>query len=49
MHGKAPTRKQKMILESQGLNHKEYVVLKDLVNTIAVKHRKTGEIRIVEK
>lgn len=49
MHGKEPARKQKMILEDQGLNHKDYVVLKDLVNTVAVKHRETGEIKIVEK
>lgn len=49
MHGKSPTRKQKMILEDRGLNHKDYVVLKDLVNSMAVKHRRTGEIKIVEK
>lgn len=49
MHGKVPTRKQKMILEDRGLNHKEYVVLKDLVNSMAVKNRETGEIKIVEK
>lgn len=49
MHGKSPTRKQKMILEEHGLNHKDYVVLKDLVNSMAVKHRETGEITIVEK
>lgn len=49
MHGRAPNRNQKIILESQGLNHKDYVVLKDLVNTMAVKHRETGEITIVEK
>ena len=49
MHGKAPTRKQKMILEDQGLNHKNYLVLRDWENSMAVKHRETGEIRIVEK
>ena len=49
MHRKAPTRKQKMILEENGMNHKDYVILKDLVNTMAVKHRDTGEIVIVEK
>lgn len=49
MHGKAPTRKQKMILEENGMNHKDYLVLRDLVNTMAVKNRKTGEITIVEK
>lgn len=49
MHGKAPTRKQKMILEENGMNNKEYLVLRDLVNTMAVKHRRTGEIKIVEK
>lgn len=49
MHGKSPTREQKMILEDHGLNHKDYVILKDLVNTMVVKHRRTGEIRIVEK
>lgn len=38
-----------MILEDQGLNHKDYVILKDLVNTMAVKNRNTGEIKIVEK
>lgn len=49
MHGKAPTRKQKMILDSQGLNHKNYLVLRDWENYMAVKHRRTGEIKIVEK
>ena len=49
MHGKSPTRKQKMILEDQGLNHKDYVILKDLVNTMIVKHRVTGEITVLEK
>lgn len=49
MHGKTPTRKQKMILEENGMNNKDYVILKDLVNTMTVKHRETGEIVIVEK
>ena len=49
MHEKAPTRKQKMILEDKGLNHKNYLVLKDLVNTMAVKNRETGKIVIVKK
>lgn len=49
MHGKEPARKQKMILDSRGLRHKSYLVLRDWENSMAVKHRETGEIKIVEK
>lgn len=49
MHGKVPSRKQKVILEENGMNNKEYLVLRDLVNTMIVKHRVTGEIKVVEK
>lgn len=38
-----------MILEDQGLHHKDYVILKNLVNTMIVQHRATGEIKVVEK
>ena len=49
MYGKSPTRKQKVILENQGLHHKDYVILKNLVNTMIVQHRVTGEIKVMEK
>ena len=49
MHGKAPTRDQKMILEREGMNHKDWLVLMNFPNTLVVKHRETGEIEVVEK
>lgn len=49
MRGKAPTRKQKVILEEHGLDHKAYVVLDELPYTLIVRHRETEEITVVEK
>lgn len=49
MNGKAPTRRQKLILEENGLDHKAYVILRELLHTITLCHRKTGEITVVEK
>ena len=49
MHGKAPTRRQKLILEDSGLDPKNFVVLKNLSAAIIVRHRGTGEILVVRK
>ena len=49
MRGKAPTRKQKECLNRNGLDPSAYVVLRDMLYTIVIQHRETGEIQVAEK
>lgn len=40
-HGKLPTKKQKIIIRSHGLNPDNWLVVKDLLDTIEVVNRLT--------
>lgn len=45
----SPTREQARILEKNGLNKLTWVVIKDLNNSMIVRHRVTGEVRVIDK
>ena len=49
MRLKRLTRAQKKLLSEQGINPALWQLLDDLLNTIIIKHRITGEIKVVEK
>lgn len=44
-----PTREQKDVISRNGLRPLEWVVIKELTNTLIIKHRFTHEFRVVEK
>ena len=48
-NGKNPTVEQKKLLKKNGLNCAEWLVVKDLQNSMVVVHRDTREFRMVEK
>ena len=43
------TRKMKLILTAEGLNPADWVCTADLTNSFIVRHKRTGEIKVVEK
>lgn len=49
MRVKRLTAAQKKLLSAQGLNPTLWQLLDELPNTIVIKHRFTGEIKVVEK
>ena len=49
MQVKRLTAAQKKLLSAQGINHALWQLLDELPNTIIIKHRITGEIKVVEK
>ena len=44
-----PTRQQQEIMRKNGLNSILFVVVKDLPNSMIIKHRITGEFRVLDK
>lgn len=44
-----PSRKQQEIMRKNDVNSVLYVVIKELDNSIIVKHRITGEIKVLDK
>ena len=49
MQVKRLTAAQKKLLSEQGINPALWQLLDELPNTIIIKHRITGEIKVVEK
>ena len=49
MRPKRMTAAQKKLLSAQGINPTLWQLLDELPNTIIIKHRITGEIKVVEK
>ena len=49
MRSKRLTRAQKKLLSEQAINPALWLLLDELPNTIIIKHRFTGEVRVVEK
>lgn len=43
------TRKMKIILTAEGLNPADWVCTADMTNSFIVRHKRTGEIKVVEK
>ena len=44
-----PTRKQQEIMRKNGVNSVLYVVIKELDHSIIIKHRITGEVKVLDK
>ena len=49
MQVKRLTAAQKKLLSEHGINHTLWQLLDEHPNTIVIKHRITGEIKVVEK
>lgn len=45
----SPTKEQVKILEQNGLNKLTWVVIKDLNHSMIVRHRITGEVKVIDK
>lgn len=45
----SPTRAQARVLEKNGLNKLTWVVIKDLNHSMIVRHRVTGEVKVIDK
>lgn len=45
----SPTKAQAKVLESNGLNKLTWVVIQDLMHSMIVRHRITGEVRHIDK
>ena len=43
------TRKMKIILTAEGLNPADWVCTANMTNTFIIRHKRTGEIKVVEK
>ena len=44
-----PTKEQQVVLRKNGLNSINWVVVKDLNRSMIVKHRFTGEFKMIDK
>lgn len=44
-----PTRQQQEVLKRNGLNVLTWVVIKELGHSMIVKHRFTGEVKVIDK
>lgn len=49
MKGKNPTREQCKIIKRNGLNYEEWLVQKDMRDTMQIVHRDSKEVRIINK
>jgi hypothetical protein len=47
--GKNPTVRQAKIIAANRLNYKNWLVLKDLLHEMHIKHRNTDRVRIIRK
>lgn len=45
--GKRPTLKQIVLLQSSGLNHENWLVVKNLPDELHIIHRETGRLRVL--
>lgn len=48
-HGKKPTRRQKMLIKSAGLNCGNWLVVKDTAEELVIQNRQTDRIRTIWK
>lgn len=48
-HGKRPTRRQKIMLKSLGLNYENWLIVTDNDQRLAIQHRLSGQVRVKEK
>lgn len=44
-----PSRKQQEIMRKNGINSILYVVIKELEHTLIIKHRITGDVKVLDK
>lgn len=44
-----PTRQQQEVMRKNGLNSILFVVVKDLPHSMIIKHRITGEIKVLDR
>ena len=49
MHGKRPTKKQRIFLKSKKLNDENWLVCKDTPKEMMIKHRLSGKCRTIRK
>ena len=49
MRSKRLTRAQKIALDTRGVNPMGYQVLRELPNSYILRHRLTGEIKVIDK
>ncbi len=49
MHGKRPTKKQKLFLKSKKLNDENWLVCKDTPQEMVIKHRQSDKYRTIQK
>ena len=47
MHGKRPTKKQKLFLKSKKLNDENWLVCKDTPQEMVIKHRQSDKYRTI--
>lgn len=45
----SPSKSQAEVIKRNGLNALTWVVIKDLNNSMIVKHRITGEVKVIDK
>lgn len=48
-HGKKPTVAQSTFLKQNGLNAKEWLIVKNLKDKMCIQHRETGETKELAK
>lgn len=48
-HGKRPTLKHKKLLKLNNLNPNNWLVVKDMIYTLEVVHRESGNRKIIKK
>ena len=48
-HGKNPTRAQKISMTKEGLNYKEWLIMKDTSTELVLVHRDTEETKTIIK
>ncbi|MBO4938875.1 MAG: hypothetical protein J6C98_07750 [Oscillospiraceae bacterium] len=45
----SPTKEQAKVIERNGLNKLTWVVIQDLNHSMIVRHRITGEVKVIDK
>jgi len=45
--GKRPTKKQSSLIQSYGLDHSNWLVVKNLPDELHISHRETGSLRVL--
>lgn len=43
------TRKMKLLLTAEGLNPDDWVCTANMTNSFIVRHKRTGEVKVIEK